>query len=207
MEATLERRRGRPRDPALGEAILSATRELLVEVGYASLTIEGVAARAGVAKPTIYRRWPVKGALVSEAVFGKTKAMPMPDTGDVASDLRIIVGWGVDEFTAPEARAALPGLVTELQSESEVRRLFQERVLEPEYARVRQVLEGAQRRGEIRKDVDLELLMDVFVGTVFSRAVLLDHPLDDRLVDELVDLALSGAVAANRDEHKGRSRT
>jgi AcrR family transcriptional regulator len=205
MEATLERRRGRPRDPAVGEAILAATRELLVEVGYSGLTIEGVAARAGVAKPTIYRRWPVKGALVSEACFGKTKAMPMPDTGDVAGDLRIIVGWGVDEFMAPEARAALPGMVAELRSDSEVRRLFQERVLEPEYARVRQVLERARDRGELRTDVDLELLMDVLVGTVFARAVLLDHPLDDRLVDELVELALSGAVRSNR-EHPGRSR-
>jgi AcrR family transcriptional regulator len=205
MEATLERRRGRPRDPAVGEAILAATRELLVEVGYSGLTIEGVAARAGVAKPTIYRRWPVKGALVSEACFGKTKAMPMPDTGAVAGDLRIIVGWGVDEFMAPEARAALPGMVAELRSDSEVRRLFQERVLEPEYARVRQVLERARDRGELRTDVDLELLMDVLVGTVFGRAVLLDHPLDDRLVDELVELALSGAVRSNR-EHPGRSR-
>jgi hypothetical protein len=205
MEATLERRRGRPRDPAVGEAILAATRELLVEVGYAGLTIEGVAARAGVAKPTIYRRWPVKGVLVSEACFGKTKAMPMPDTGDVAGDLRIIVGWGVDEFMAPEARAAVPGLVAELRSDSGVRRLIQERVLEPEYARVRQVLERARDRGELRTDVDLELLMDVLVGTVFARAVLLDHPLDDRLVDELVELSLSGAVRSNR-EHPGRSR-
>jgi AcrR family transcriptional regulator len=205
MEATLERRRGRPRDPAVGEAILAATRELLVELGYSGLTIEGVAARAGVAKPTIYRRWPVKGALVSEACFGKTKAMPMPDTGVVAGDLRIIVGWGVDEFMAPEARAALPGLVSELQSDSAVRRLFQQRVLEPEYARVRRVLERARDRGELRTDVDLELLMDALVGTVFARAVLLDHPLDDRLVDELVELALSGAVRSDR-ETPGRSR-
>jgi AcrR family transcriptional regulator len=175
-----------------------------VEVGYAALTIEGVAARAGVAKPTIYRRWPVKGALVAEAVFGKTKAMPMPDTGDVAGDLRIIVGWGVDEFMAPEARAALPGMVAELQSDAAVRRLFQERVIEPEYVRVRQVLERARDRGEVREDVDLELLMDVLVGTVFARATLLDHPLDDRLVDELVELALSGAVRSDR-QHLGRS--
>jgi AcrR family transcriptional regulator len=193
VEAGSKRPRGRPRDPAIDEAILGAARTLLVEVGYASLTMEAVASRAGVTKPTLYRRWPVKGALVWEAVFGKTKAAPMPDTGDVAGDLRVIVGWGVDEFTAPEARAALPGMVAEFESNPELRRMVRGGLIEPEFARVRKVLERAVVRGELRSDVDLELLMDVLVGTVFGRAVLLEHKLDDQLVDQLVDLVLAGA--------------
>jgi AcrR family transcriptional regulator len=191
MEAA--RPRGRPRDPAIDRAILDATRRLLLEVGYAALTIEAVAARAGVTKPTVYRRWPVKGALVWEAVFAKTKAGPMPDTGDVGADLRVIVGWGVDEFTAAEARAALPGLLAELGSNRELRGLVRERLIAPEYARVRSVLERAKDRGQLRADVDLELLIDGLVGTVFARATALDHPVDEGLVDSLVELVLAGA--------------
>lgn len=193
MELT-GKRRGRPRDPAIDHAILAATRGLLREVGYAALTIEAVAARAGVTKPTVYRRWPVKGALVWDAVFGRTKVAPMPDTGDVASDLRVIVGWGVDEFTAPEARAALPGMVAEFGSNRELRHLVREALVAPEYARVRAVLDRARERGQLRDDTDVELLIDVLVGTVFARATVLDHPVDDRLVDELVDLVLTGVA-------------
>jgi AcrR family transcriptional regulator len=99
-------KRGRPRDPALNEAILRATRELLLEVGYPGLSMEAVAARAQVSKPTLYLRFPTKGALVFEAVLGKTKALEMPDTGDLVADLGATYDAGVDEVAAPEARGA-----------------------------------------------------------------------------------------------------
>src|SRR4051812_41795986 len=73
VRPVVTRRRGRPRDPAIDEAILSAARTLVVEIGYAALAMEAVAARARVSKPTLYLRYPTKGALVFEAVFGKTK--------------------------------------------------------------------------------------------------------------------------------------
>jgi AcrR family transcriptional regulator len=121
-------KRGRPRDPALNEAILRATRELLLEVGYPGLSMEAVAARAQVSKPTLYLRFPTKGALVFEAVLGKTKALEMPDTGDLVADLGATYDAGVDEVAAPEARAALPILLAELSASPELARLVQSRV-------------------------------------------------------------------------------
>jgi AcrR family transcriptional regulator len=183
--------RGRRRDPAKDEAILVATRRLLVEVGYATLSMEAVAARAAVSKPTLYLRYPNKALLVFEAVFGKTKTRTVPDSGSVVDDLREAYQWAVEEFAAPEARAALPGLLGELAAHPELARLVRAAVIEPEYARVRAALERGQERGEIRRDADLELVIDAFTGTALARVSLLDHPVDrvygDRLVDLLVD--------------------
>lgn len=185
-------RRGRPRDPAINSAILGAARELLVEVGYAGLSMEAVAARARVSKPTLYLRYPSKGAVVWDAVFGKTKTLAMPDTGDLLADLREAFQWAVAEFAAPEARGALPGMLAELTSSPELAQSVRARVIEPEYDRVRGLLERAQRRGEIRADADLPLAIDAFIGTALARATVLDHPLDDAFAARLVELLVTG---------------
>jgi AcrR family transcriptional regulator len=189
------RGRGRPRDPAIGDAILTAARELVVEVGYADLSMEAVAARARVSKPTLYLRYPTKGALVFDAVFGKTKERILPDTGDVLADLREAVSWGVEEFAAPEARAALPGLLAELASSPELSRMVHSLVIDPEYARLRDLLEKAQRRGQIRADADLTLALDVCVGTALARVTVLDRPVDHDFGVRLVDLLLNGLAS------------
>lgn len=184
--------RGRPRDPAINEAILTATRELIVEVGYSGLSMEAVAARARVSKPTLYLRYPTRGVLVFDAVFGKTKAFADPDTGSVLADLREAYDWAVEEFSAPEARAALPGLMADITASPELAQLVRSVVIEPEYARVRTMLERGQRRGEIRDDVDLDLVIDAFTGTALARVSLLDHPVDHAYGAQLVDLLISG---------------
>jgi AcrR family transcriptional regulator len=184
--------RGRPRDPAINDAILTATRELLVAVGYAGLSMEAVAARARVSKPTLYLRYPTKGALVFDAVFGKTKSFALPETGDLLEDLRRTYAMGVDEFAAPEARAALPGLLAEMSSSPELGKLIRALVIEPEYARVRALLERAQVRGDIRADADLSLVIDACIGTVLARASILDHPIDHDFGARLVELLVYG---------------
>ncbi|MGH3714374.1 MAG: TetR/AcrR family transcriptional regulator [Micromonosporaceae bacterium] len=186
------RRRGRPRDPAINDAILTATRELLLDVGYAGLSMEAVAARARVSKPTLYLRYPTKGVLVFDAVFGKTKTLAMPDTGDLRNDLRVAYEWAVDEFAAPEARAALPGILAEVSASPEMARLLRTLVVEPEYARVHDLLQRAQHRGEIRADADLPLVIDAFIGTALARATILDHPLDHTFATRLVELLVAG---------------
>jgi AcrR family transcriptional regulator len=185
-------RRGRPRNPAIDDAILTAARELLLEVGYPGLSMEAVAARAGVSKPTLYLRFPTKGALVFEVVLGKTKALEMPDTGDLRADLRATYEAGVDEVAAPEARAALPILLAELSASPELARIVQSRVLGPEYHRVRNLLEQARQCGEIRSDVDLRLVIDAFFGTALARAIILGGPLDHDFSATLVDLLING---------------
>jgi AcrR family transcriptional regulator len=184
--------RGRPRDPAINDAILNATRELLVEVGYAGLSMEAVAGRAQVSKPTLYLRYPSKGALIFEAVFGRTKALAMPDSGDLQADLREAYNWAVDEFASPEARAALPGILAEISASDELGDLVRTNVIEPEYARVRELLERAQRRGEIRADADLRLVIDAFLGTAVARSTVLADPLDHASAARLVELLVHG---------------
>ena len=186
------RQRGRPRDPAINDAILTATRELILAVGYAGLSMEAVAARARVSKPTLYLRYPTKAALVFDAIFGKTKTIAMPDTGSIATDLREAYDWAVDEFAPPEARAALPGLLAEMSSSPQLAQLVRTLVLDPEYNRVHDLLQRAQRRGEIRADADLPLVIDAFIGTALARATILDHPIDRAFGARLVELLITG---------------
>ncbi|KUI23437.1 hypothetical protein AU193_01425 [Mycobacterium sp. GA-1285] len=171
---------------------MTAARELLLEVGYPGLSMEAVAARARVSKPTLYLRYPTKLALVFEAVFGKTKALSIPDTGDVVTDLLEAYEWAVAEFAAPEARAALPGMLADLSASAESTRLVRSRVVEPEYARVHDLLKRAQRRGQIRDDFDLSLVIDAFLGTALARATIIDRPLDRAFAAQLVDLLVGG---------------
>lgn len=197
-DAPRERRPGRPRDPRVQNAILRATEELLVQVGYGALSIERIAARAGVGKPTIYRRWPNKALLVWDAVLGKTTRRALPDTGAVHDDIREVLRMGVEQITAPAARAALPGMLMELGADPELDDQIRAALIDPEYARVRTVLHQARERGELRPDANLDLIMDALVGTVLGRALLLAHPLDDDFISALTDLLLTGAGAKPR---------
>lgn len=196
--------RGRKRDPVITAAVLTATRQLLLEVGYASLSMEAVAARAGVTKPTLYLRYPTRAALVFDAIFGKTKARPNPDTGSIRTDLDAAYRWVVDEFTAPEARAAIPGLLAEIAASPELAQRIRVAVIGPEYDRVREQLELAQARGEICANVDLDLVIDAFIGTALARVTLLNHPVDYSYGTRLVDLLLDGITDPLRATVQGK---
>ncbi len=184
--------RGRKRDPQIDAAIRAAAADLLAEVGYGALTMEAVAARARVSKPTLYLRYPSRAVLVFDAIFGKTKALEIPDYGDIRAELRETYRWAVDEFAAPEARAAIPGLLAEIGSAPELRRLIRAVAIESEYDRVRVLLRRAQARGEISVAADLDLAIDAFIGTALARVTVIDHPLDHDFGDRLVDLILNG---------------
>jgi AcrR family transcriptional regulator len=187
--------RGRPRDPAINEAILTATRNLLIEVGYANLSMEAVAARAGVSKPTLYLRYPTRAVLVFEAIFGKTKVRAIPDGGSVRADLQEAYNWVVEEFSAPEARAAIPARLAEVAANPELAKLIRTVVIGPEYGRVRGQLELAQQRGELRAEADLDLVIDAFIGTALARVTLLHRPVDHAYSERLVNLLLDGVAA------------
>ena len=130
--------------------------------------------------------------LFFEAVLGRTRAFALPDTGDPLSDLREAYAWAVEEFAAPEARAALPGILAEVSASQELGRLARSTVIEPEYARVMALLERARSRGEVRPDVDLTLVIDAFLGTALARSTILANPLDHEGGARLVDLLVSG---------------
>lgn len=183
---------GRPRDPQRDHAILAATRELLREVGYARLAVEAVARRAGVAKTTIYRRWESKGLLVYDAVFTQTERASLPESGRLEGDLRVAVANVVVEFSAPEAVAALPGLLADFGSDPRLRQLIRERFLPPARAYLAAIFERARERDEVSEQAPVQLVFEALLGAVFLRAVLAEEPLSEELVDQLVALVLEG---------------
>ncbi|MFC7447852.1 TetR/AcrR family transcriptional regulator [Rhodococcus daqingensis] len=107
-----ERRRGRPRNPAIDDAALTAARELLAEAGWDQTTMVAIAERAGVGKPALYRRWPSKTHLVFEAIFGWVDdAPPVADAADPSEWIRRSCAYSLELFGRPEVKAALPGLL------------------------------------------------------------------------------------------------
>ncbi|MFE3291742.1 TetR/AcrR family transcriptional regulator [Rhodococcus sp. NPDC059234] len=111
-DPAIERRRGRPRNPAIDGAALAAARELLAEVGWDQTTMVAIAERAGVGKPALYRRWPSKTHLVFEAIFGWVDdATPVADAADPAEWIRRSCAYSLELFGRPEVKAALPGLL------------------------------------------------------------------------------------------------
>jgi AcrR family transcriptional regulator len=184
------------------QAILAATTDLLAEGGYGGLTIEGVAARAGVGKTTVYRWWPSKGALVVEAI---SLALPMaaqPDTGDLRQDLLSAVERVVHNLTRTPAGAVILALAADAMSDPDLTERLRSQLVRPRRSPVVQVLLRAAARGELPPDVDTDLLLDVYAGAVFYRALISGEPVSDRLAEQLVGLLVDGKtpVKAHPDE-------
>ncbi len=184
--------RGRPRDPRSHEAIVSAATELVIEVGYAATSIGAVAARAGVGKDTVYRRWRGKPELVFEAVFTTTDHAPTPDTGTLAGDLTALLQGLVDEFHAPAAAAALPGLLADFAADPVLKARIRSDFLAPSKERLLIVFERAVERGEIAADTPVDLVLDTLAGAVFFHIGLVgEHP-DSQLAGRLAAVIAKG---------------
>jgi AcrR family transcriptional regulator len=185
--------RGRRRSQRSHDAILAATQELLLERGYADLTIEGIATRAGVGKQTIYRWWPSRAALVLEAYLAGEEAVPPPAQGrSVGDDVRALLGWLIAVLAEPTGGPVVAGLVSDLQHDADLARGFRQHVVPARREAMVAALERARARGEIREDADLELAVDALHGAVFYRLLLSGEPLDDAFVDRLADQTLAG---------------
>ncbi|GAB2979490.1 TetR/AcrR family transcriptional regulator [Saccharothrix stipae] len=176
-------------------AILTATRELISEVGYAKLTIEAIAARAGVGKQTIYRWWPSKGAVVFDSLLVLSEqpdggGIELPDTGDVEADLKAVLRATAAEFADPAFEAPIRALNTEIINDPELAAAYREKMERPMRAAKQRRLLSAQRAGQIAADADLDLLIDVLYAPLAQRWLLRSGPLDDDFADALVDTAL-----------------
>src|ERR1700741_2089012 len=158
---------GRPRDPRIDSAVLRSTVELLGETGYAELSVDAIARRAGTSKPAIYRRWPSKAHLVHEAVFPIDSGTELPDTGSLRNDGHEMVRRTVDVLTTPAARAALPGLVGEMAADLTLHAALLERFAGILSHGLTESLDEAVARGEVRPDVTAAELVEVVAGTTF----------------------------------------
>ncbi len=174
---------GRPRDRRIDAAVLAAVSELLTEVGYANLTMAAVAERAGTTKTALYRRWSSKAELVHEATFPVTPTALSTPEGDIARDVHAMVAAAREVFLSPVVRAALPGLVADMTADAALNERVMSRFVGL-FDVVRERLEHAIERGDVRPGVDPERLIEIIGGATLLRMLL--HP-EDELGDSWVD--------------------
>ncbi len=183
---------GRKRCPVAHQNILCATRSLLEEIGFADLTIEGIAERAGVGKTTIYRRWPNKSSIVLDAfIEAATKDIPFPDTGSVQEDLRLQMRRMVKLMNGTEGHT-IAKLIGGAQDDPELAEAFRSRWLAARREEARTIIKRGKSRGEIRAAIDAEVLLDALYGPLYFRLLIGHAPLTPSYVDKLVRLVMSG---------------
>lgn len=175
------------------QTVMAAAAQLLVENGYASVTIEGIAAKAKVAKTTIYRWWPTKAAIFME-LYNElaAKTLTALDTGSVTEDLRNLLRGMFKLFTTTSAGPAMVGMISEAQSNSEVAKVFQEQFMVRRRNVTRTILQRGVERGELQADLDIDLAIDVISGAIWYRLLQGHAPLDEQFADGVVRQVLSG---------------
>jgi AcrR family transcriptional regulator len=165
--------RGRPRSPQAHRAILEATLQLLAKGGFRALSMDAVAARAGVGKATIYRRWRSKTELVSAAVKLLSADIELPDTGTLRADFLALSGLTMRAANTPSP-TLVPRLLAEATGEPELHEIFLRELVVPRRRAVRALLERAEERGEIATQVDHDVVLDLLVGPLVYRLLLSD---------------------------------
>src|SRR5579875_2379033 len=187
--------RGRPRSEEADRAILEAALVLLAERGLAGMSIEEVAARAGVGKATIYRRWSSKRALALDAFVEEFRQQqPLPDTGTLRGDLVAALRAWVRAVTRSRAGQIMAGLIAGAQHDEELSAGWRERVLEPQRRQHRIMFDRAIARGEIAATTDKEAVLDLLFGSAEHRLLLGHLPLSDAFVRYVVDVIVTGVL-------------
>src|SRR5262249_29313648 len=175
--------------------ILDATRELLGQDGdVGSLTVEAVAARSGVAKTTIYRRWRDKWELALDAVMiDMLPQLDDPvDVGDTPQGLLTFANPGVKMLAATPYGPAMQGLASQIATDPELARVYREQVVQPRVAQLAPVIDRGIARGDLHADTEVRLVHELLVGPIFYRLVFRGGPLHRTLGPRLVDSVLAG---------------
>lgn len=185
----VSRPRGRPRSVTCHQAILRATMELLTEFCYAEVTMEGIAARAGVSKQTLYNWWPSKARLAMEA-YAATAAtrIPEPDTGSTEEDLRRLLCFTCQVLGRgePGLGETLAGLIAAAQSDSELGNELRETLIAARRRIATRILQRGMERGEIDPTLELPLALDLLYGPIWYRLLLRNAPLNKTFAHEIV---------------------
>lgn len=191
---------GRPRSERARQAILRSTLTVLEKSGFADLTIEEIAGRAAVGKATVYRWWPNKGALIADAFASSTKRrLRFPDTGSVYTDMSRQMRQLVKVLRSRRGRI-VSAILAAGQSDKDLIAAFRDRFLWPRRREAYATLERGIRRGELRKHVDPDLVLDSLYGPIYMRFLIQHDRLTPEFVDRLCALVLSGARPTRRPE-------
>ena len=180
-------RSGRKRSARAHRAVIDATVEMLREVGLQQLTIEGVAARAGVAKATVYRWWPTKAALAIEAL-SEQLGEPLQPTGDTEHDVRAMVHLLVESVGGLLGEVLIADLTRDPHAGAKINELFG--VYRAAHGAI---LLSAAGRGDLPHDVDVTKVIDLICGMALFQRVMGRAP-DEAIVDQLTDLVLNGKL-------------
>jgi AcrR family transcriptional regulator len=187
--------RGRPRNNAANLKVLEAARDLLAEGGIAAVTIEELAARAGISRPTIYRSWPNAKAVAMAALIEAAAMTPeTASRGSVRHDLKRVVNDLVTAFATPVGRSAAE-LIAAADHSTELAKAFRHHLLLKVRERVLEVLAAGVKRGDIRKRLDLEAAADLVMAPVFFRLMVGHHQLDADFAETIVEQVLHGLSA------------
>jgi AcrR family transcriptional regulator len=185
---------GRPRDPQIGEAVLDATLAVLDRCGYGRLTLEEVARHAGTTKPAIYRRWPSRQRLVLAALAQRLGDARAPDTGCTLCDLDECLKLFVAAFRRMPPDVIGP-LFADCASDRGLRAAFMTTLFDPPRAAVKESLHRAHARGDLREDVDRDLILDLIGSLVHYRTLFGHAPTTDAEIERAVEALLQGIAA------------
>lgn len=192
MSTRNNRSRGRPRSETAKQAILRAARDLLARGGPGAVTMEAVAEAAGVGKPTVYRWWPDRHAVAMAALMDATTEEPAAATGRSAVvELREQLRTIARRFTTPTGRH-VTSMLAAADSASELSKAFRNHFVLARRAEGRVLLERAIAEKLVRKNLDLEVALDMLYGPVFFRLLLGHAPLDERFMDDVLAEAMRG---------------
>ncbi|GAA3073774.1 TetR/AcrR family transcriptional regulator [Streptosporangium carneum] len=175
------------------EAIMRITLELGQEIGYAKLSIEAVAARAGASKQTIYRRWSSKGALLLDSLLSLNEPdLDYPDTGDIVADLRAQIHSAVDLLARPPFGPLFKALIGEAQHEPRIAAALNERFIAPQADKTVARLKTARDQGQLSPAFDLDLAMAILSGPLYFQFLITQEQLTHEYVDRILDALFTG---------------
>ncbi|WP_337103095.1 TetR/AcrR family transcriptional regulator [Paenibacillus sp. YIM B09110] len=185
-------KRGRPRNVETQKAILTASYDLLLEKGFESITVDKIADRAKVSKATIYKWWPNKAAVVMDGFLSAVAArLPVPDTGSAFNDIRIHA-TNLTLFLTSREGTIITELLGQGQFDSGLAEAYRTRYFHPRRLEARSLLEQGVLRGELKKNLDIEISIDLIYGPIFYRLLVTGEELDDSYVQHLVMNAFEG---------------
>lgn len=197
---------GRPRSERSRRAVLDAAAKLLSKRGYADITIEGIAAEARVGKTTIYRWWSTKASIYMDLYAElAAKIAPPADTGDFAIDLTLLVQGAFKLYRETAAGIALAGIVAEAQSNAEVSKIVRNEFAPSRRHVILAILERAAARGEIPREVDLQLVSEIVAGAVWYNQLVGTGDLTDSHASRIVDRIVRGITAVKSNALQDRS--
>ncbi|MDQ0203692.1 TetR/AcrR family transcriptional regulator [Pectinatus haikarae] len=186
------KKRGRPRDKDTEQAILKASYDLLLEMGFVNITVEKIAEKAKVSKATIYKWWPNKAAVIIDGFLSTATAkLPIPNTGSVIEDITR-QSINLSNFLLSDEGKILNELIAQGQFDRRMAEEYRARYFIPRRMKAAQILQNGINRGELSADTDLELCIDMIFGPIFYRLLITGDILNEDYIRKLVHCSFYG---------------